>query len=81
MAVIASYGFLEVASLPSGRLVISYTGNQGNTLESVRTAFEGLYGKDRFVRMLSRAQVSGSPQTCWCAVLEKDEFEQALTGN
>jgi hypothetical protein len=81
VAVVARNGSLEVATLPSGRVVVSYTGTSEHSLESVRTAFEGLYGKDRFVRMLSRAQVSGSPKTCWCAVLEKDEFEQALTGN
>ena len=78
MAVVARSGGLEVATLPSGRMVVSYTGTTAHTLESVRTAYEGLYGKDRFARMLTRAEVSGSPKNVWCAVLEKSEFEQSL---
>ena len=75
MAVIARNGCLEVATLPSGRVVVSYTGTSAHSLASVCTAFEWVYGKDRFARMLAHAEVSGSPKYLWQAVLEGSDFK------
>ena len=78
MKMIGSYGFLEVWSDVSDKVVIAYAGNMGNRLEDVRKCFDALYGKDRFYRILAVAKVAGSPDYAWSAKLTKGEFWNAV---
>jgi hypothetical protein len=78
MKMIGRYGFLEVWSGVSDKVVVAYAGNMGNRLEDVRSCFESLYGKDRFARILAVAKVAGAPDYAWSATLTKGQFWNAV---
>lgn len=78
MAVMYSRGFLEVSSLPSKRVVVSYTDNMGSSLADVRENFEYLFGMGSYAKLIACSEVKGSPDYCWTAVLSGEDFSKII---
>lgn len=76
MTVMYSRGFLEVSSLPSKRVIVSYTGNMGHRLENVRSSFENIFGMGSFAKLIANSTVEGSPDYCWSAVIAGEDFKR-----
>lgn len=76
MALMYSNGFLEVSSLPSKRVVVSYTGNMGSNLKDVQSKFEEIFGMYSFYKLLANSKLSGSPDYLWQAVIEGLDFKR-----
>lgn len=76
MGILYSRGFLEVSSLPSGRIAVGYAGNMGHRLENVREIFESIFGMGSFAKLIANSEVKGSPDYSWSAVLSGEDFKR-----
>lgn len=71
MAIIDSFGFLEVHTAPDNGIKFVYSGNMGNNIESVRYCVDALYGKGALEFLLPYGVEDGSPDYCWVFNFQK----------
>lgn len=74
--VVAVRGFLTV--MDDGiNILLQFSGNPGNNLDSVGAEIDGIYGEGAWPVMREMiSSMSGSPEHLWSAYLPSDEFNR-----